>query len=123
MVFDGTIRLGEVFVIVVRFVTSDWCVQQRMNCLQLLVKTMTGDEIARQIINTLSVEQQVVGMVHDCASTNNVAIRTLKVLYPCMIAIGCFSHTLNRVGENFAILFANYFVTHWVSLFSHSSKA
>ena len=125
-VFDGTSRLGEVFVIVVRFVDSDWCVQQRMIRLQLLVKTMTGDEIARQIINTLSVEyaiqsQQVMGMIHDCASTNNVAMPTLKVLYPCMLGVGCFSHTLNRVGENFNIPFANDFVTHW--LFSHSSKA
>ena len=89
---------------------------------------MTGDEIARQIINTLSVEyaiqsQQVMGMIHDCASTNNVAMRTLKVLYPCMLGVGCFSHTLNRVGENFNIPFANDFVTHWVGLFSHSSKA
>ena len=87
---------------------------------------MTGDEIARQIINTLSVEyaiqsQQVMGMIHDCASTNNVALRTLKVLYPCMLEVGCFSHTLNHVGENFNIPFANNFVTHWVGLFSHSS--
>ena len=128
VVFNGTSRLGEVFVIVVRFVDSNWCVQQRMIRLQLLVKTMTGDEIARQIINTLSVEyaiqsQQVMGMIHDCASTNNVAMRTLKVLYPCMLGVGCFSHTLNRVGENFNIPFANDFVTHWVGLFSHSSKA
>ena len=128
IIFDGTSRLGEVFVIVARFVQSDWCVQQRMILLQLLVKTMTGEEIARQIINTLSVEyaiqsQQVMGMIHDCASTNKVAMRTLKVLYPCMLGIGCFSHTLNRVGEKFNIPFANDFVTYWVSLFSHSSKA
>ena len=83
VVFNGTSSLGEVFVLVVRFIDSDWCVQQRMIRLQLLVQTMTCDEIAHQIVNTLSVEnaiqsQQVVGMIHDCASTNNVAMRTLN---------------------------------------------
>ena len=73
---------------------------------------MTGDEIARQVINTLSVEyaiqsSQVIGMIYDCASTNVVAMRTLKVLYPCVLSIGCFSHTLNRVGERFNVPFAH----------------
>lgn len=58
----------------------------------MLVKTMTGDEIALQVINTLSVEyaiqsSHVIGMIHDCASNNLVAMRTLKVLYPCIIAV------------------------------------
>ena len=88
--FDGTSidiyppsnsKLGEVFVTVVRF-AYEWSIQQRLIRMQLLVKTMTGDEIARTVISTLSTEygigsEQVLGIMHDCASTN-VALRTIK---------------------------------------------
>ena len=67
---------------------------------------MSGEEIACQVISTLALEysiqsEQIVAIMHDCASANIVAIRTLKVMYPFMFGIGCFSHTLNRVGERF----------------------
>ena len=125
--FDGTSRLGEVFVIVVRLV-CEWSIKQRLIRLQLMAKSMTGDEIARTVIGSLSTEfgiesDQVIGIMHDCASTNNVALRTLKIIYPNVLGIGCFSHTLNRVGDRFQAACANDFTTYWVSLFSHSSKA
>ena len=128
--FDGTSRLGEVFAVVVRFISTDheWSIEQRLIRLQILVQTMTGDEIVRTVISTLSTEfgitsDRVLGIMHDCASANNVALRTLKVVYPSALGIGCFSHTLNRVGERFQAPCANDFTTYWVSLFSHSSKA
>ena len=55
IIFDGTTRLGEALAIVIRFVV-EWRIEQRLIRLQLLVKSMTGEEIAREIINTLSVE-------------------------------------------------------------------
>ena len=71
--FDGTSRLGEVFVLVVRF-ASEWSIQQRLIRMQMVVTTMTGDEIARTVISALSTEygigsSQVLGIMHDCAST------------------------------------------------------
>ena len=73
--FDGTSRLGEVFVLVVRF-ASEWSLQQRLIRMQMVVKTMTGDEIAQTVISTLSTEygigsSQVLGIMHDCASTKS----------------------------------------------------
>jgi len=59
--------------------------------------------------------EDVMAIMHDCASVNEVAMYTLKVLYPDVLGIGSFSHTLNCVG--------NDFMTYWVSLFSHSFKA
>ena len=53
------------------------------------------------------------------ASSNNVAMRTL-VVYPFLLDIGCFAHTL---GDRFKIPLVNDFTTYWVSLFSHSFKA
>ena len=46
IIFDGTMRLGEALAIVVRFVDG-WEVKQRLIRLQLLTKTMMGEEIAR----------------------------------------------------------------------------
>jgi len=50
-------------------------------------------------------------------------MRTLKVLYLAVLGIGCFSDTLNCVGEKFNAPYVNDCTTYWVSLFSHSFKA
>ena len=130
VIFDGTTRVGEVFVIVVRYVdtSESWSIRQKLIRLHVLATSMTGEEIAREVVSALSVEysiqaQQVLAMMYDCASTNLVALQTLHVLYPTMLGIGCFSHTLNRVGERFNVPVLNEFVTYWISLFSHSTKA
>ena len=39
-----------------------------------------------------------------------------------MIDIGCFSHTLDHVGENMNTPILDDFMKHWISLFSHSPK-
>ena len=79
IIFDETSRLGEVFANVIRFTDSEWNGQQKLIRLQMLCKSLCGDEIACELINTLSYEygksKQLV------ASANNVAIRTLKFKY------------------------------------------
>ena len=50
----------------------------------LLTKSLTGEEVARQIISVISTEMGissdlVVGAMHDRASINEVAMRTVKV--------------------------------------------
>ena len=48
VIFDGTSRLGEALVIVLRFVdVESWSIQQRLVRMQLLGKSLCGDEIAR----------------------------------------------------------------------------
>lgn len=54
LIFDGTSRLGEVLAIVIRFV-KNWNIVQRLVCLEFLVKSMTGEEVAREISNILVV--------------------------------------------------------------------
>ena len=46
VIFDGTTRRGEAMAIIVRFM-DNWSIKQRLVRLQMLVKTMTGEEIAR----------------------------------------------------------------------------
>lgn len=100
--------------VVLRFVDSDFCIQQRLVRMQLLEKSMTREEIAHELINTLSVQYSVkpdllLTAMHDRASTNNVALRTLKVVYPKVVDVGCISHTLDLVGEKFTTPHLNEF--------------
>ena len=51
-VFDGTTHVCEAFVIVLRYVDSDWAIKQRVCRLMLLAKSITGEECAHQLITT-----------------------------------------------------------------------
>ena len=91
----------EAMVVVVRFLDNDLNIQQWVSRLLLLAKSMTGEEIARQLISTeLGIGgERVVAMMHDRASVNGVAMRTVSVLYN-FLDVGCLSHTLDLVGKN-----------------------
>ena len=54
------------------------------------------------------------------AAVNETAARTLKVIYPNLLSIGRFSHTIDRVGEHFNTPNLSEFATSWISLFSHN---
>ena len=126
IIFDGTTRLGEALAIVVRFI-DDWEIKQRLIRLQLLTKTMTGEEIAREIVHTVSTEygisgDRLVATMRDRASANGVAMRTIKVLFPHILDVGCYSHTLDHIGEHFNVPHLEEFTRLWISLFSHSPR-
>ena len=128
VIFDGTTRLGEAMAIVIRFVDDSFVIQQRLIRLQLLVKSMTGEEIARELINTLSAQYSIgsdllVAAMHDSAACNMVALRTLTVVFPKLVDVGCFSHTLDLVRGNFTTPHLSSFMVWWISLFSHSPKS
>ena len=70
---------------------------------------MTGEEVARELISVLSVtfgikSHLLLAGMRDGASVNNVAMEVLKVVYPDILNIHCFSHTLDWVGENSLLL-------------------
>ena len=88
---------------------------------------MNSEELARELITVLSVtlgveSSKLLGAMHDRASVNLAAMRTVKVMYPLLTDIGCLSHTLDLVGGKFKLTTANLFVTLWISLFAHSPK-
>jgi hypothetical protein len=84
--------------------------------------------VSRELIMALSTQYSIsstslLASMHDRASANDVAIRTLKVVYPAIIDIACFSHTLDLLGSKFVVPHLHDFMTVCVSLFSHSPKA
>ena len=59
VVFDWTTHLGEAVVILVRYVTEHMEIQQQLLRVQMVAKSMTGDEVARELISVLSVKYSV----------------------------------------------------------------
>ena len=100
-----------------------------MGRLKLLAKTMTGEEIAQQIIVILSTEFGIssnlivaAAAMRDRASVNDVAMRTIKVVCNELLDVGCFSHTLNHVGERVNTPILHDFCNAWIAFFSRSPK-
>ncbi len=56
--------------------------------------------------------------MRDRASVNNVAVQTLKIVFSLTFDIGCFSHTLDHVGENMKTPILDKFVSGWINMFS-----
>ena len=72
IVFDGTTRHGEAMAIVLRFVSDFWTIEQRVVRVQLVSKSMKGEEIARELIHVLSSTysikpDKIVAAMHDHA--------------------------------------------------------
>ena len=96
--------------------------------MQLLAKSLAGEEVARELLSVLSTEfgvisKNLLAVMHDRASVNSVAVRNMKVLYPLFMDIGCYSHTIDHVGDKFNTQILHEFGILWVSLFSHSYNA
>ena len=94
---------------------------------QFIAKSMTGEEVARQLISALSTSysiesQYILAAMRDGASVNGAAMRIVRVVYPQVMDVRCFSHTLDIVGEKFKAPILASFMSYWVSLFAHSPK-
>ena len=127
VIFDGTTHVCEALVIILRYIDEQWCIHQRVIRLMLLAKSLTGEEVACQLIVCLSTElgissSQLVASMRDRASVNTVAMRTLGIVFPQVIDIGCFSHTLDHIGEKLHTPILDEFIKMWINLFSRSPK-
>ena len=124
VIFDGTTMLGEALVVIIRFIDG-FVIKQCLVRFLILPRSLTGEEITRELINVLSTEytvtsERLLATMRDRASVINVAIRTIKVVYPNSIDIGCLSHTINLVGDKFYIPNLDKYIHSWISLFTYS---
>ena len=91
VIFDGTLHVGEALAILSHYIDAEWCVQQPLVRVQMLAKSVTGEELARELISVLSITYGIrlnmLAAMRDGASVTSVAIRTLKVVYPLLIDV------------------------------------
>ena len=128
IIFDGTTHVCEAMVVVLRYMSSDWAIKQKVCRLMLLEKSLSGEEVARQIITVLSTELGIpsnllVAAMRDRASVNSVAMSTVSIVYNRVMDVGCFSHTLDHVGERMKTTVLDEFSKAWIGLFAHSPKS
>lgn len=128
IIYDGTTHVCEALVIVLRYVDDDWVIKQHVCRLMLLAKSITGEELARQLITVVATELSIapnmaLAAMRDRASVNDVAMRTISIIYNQILDIGCFSHTLDHVGERMSAPILDDFAKAWINLSAHSPKS
>ena len=95
IILDGTSHCGEALAILVRYIDDLWNVQQQLLCMRMLSRSLTGEEIAHDLIQMLSVNysissEHLIAAMRDRASVNSLAMKTVKIVYPKIFDIGCF---------------------------------
>ena len=60
----------------------------------------------------------LVAIMRDQVSFNDATMKTVIIVYPHLLDTGCFSHTLDLVGEYFHNPTVSEFGMLWVSLFA-----
>lgn len=95
-----------------------------MAACRLLAKSLTGEELAQQLIVCLSTElgitaNMILASMRDRTSVNTAAMGTVKI---DILDIGCFSHTLDHVGERMNTPVLDEFMKGWIGLFFQKSK-
>ena len=106
VIFKRTCHLGEALCLDVQYISDDWSIEQRLVALKMLQSILKGEETALEIISTLSIDYHVdptsvLASMRDRAASNNVVLKTLKVLHPSLIHIWCFPDTIDHVGGKF----------------------
>ena len=67
VIFDGSTHLGEALAVLVRFVYEEFKVVQRLVCLHVLAKSLSANELARDIITILCTGLQIPASTIICA--------------------------------------------------------
>lgn len=93
--------------------------------LQLIVKSLKGDDLAREIITVLAQQYNVqnsslCAAMRDGASVNGAAMRTVKVVFPKVVDVHCFSHAIDGIDSHLNIPTLRRFLQLWNALFGHS---
>ena len=99
LIFDGSTRLGEAIVIIVRFVSDNWSIVQRLIRRGICAKSVNAQDLAHVLNDCLSVDYQVRGnfllaTMKDGASVNQAALNHIKFVFPKMLSVVFFSHTI-----------------------------
>ena len=113
--FDGTARMGEALVAIVRFVQENFIPTQRLIRLEVLAKTSKGDELAQRLMSCLAVKHNfgpntIIGGIRDGASVNGAALRQLKFFYSNLFDVVCFLHAIDNVGNHFKFRILDSFI-------------
>jgi hypothetical protein len=126
--FDGTTHTAEAFGVVVRFISGNFILRQKLVSLSLLANPLTGDQTAAQIVSVTLTRlglssNRVIGFMRDAVSLNDKARETLLAVFPLSVDLKCCCHLLSRVGERFMCPLLDRWVALWNGVFAFSMKS
>ena len=126
VIFDGSAHQGEALAVPVCFVNEEFEIVQRLVSLHVLAKSLSANELARDIITILCTGLQIpastiICAIRDGASVNGTAVRPMtEVMFPSMMNIIHVFHTLDNVGRHMETPLLNNFLPQWIALLAHS---
>eukprot|EP00117_Sycon_ciliatum_P019577 scpid46117/ scgid1592/ len=126
VIFDGSTHQGEALAILLRYLDHDWIRQQRLVHFHVLAKSLTGVQLAGELVAALSTTLQLkpttlVAAIRDGAAVNRVAVERVKeIMYGDLLDVICMPHSLDNVGWHFDTPILDEFLQWWVSLFARS---
>ena len=114
--------------IIVRFMDNDWNITQWLVRIEVCSKSVDANQLAQVLNQCLSFEYGVRGnsllaAMRDGASVNQAALNIVSFIFPNMVNVVCFSHTLDNVGNHFEIPTLKEFGNLWIRMFRNSCKA
>ena len=92
VIFDGSTHQREALPVLVRFVNEEFEIVQRLVHLHVLAKSLSANELARDVITILCIGLQIpastiICAIRDGASVNGTAVRPMKeVMFPSMMS-------------------------------------
>ena len=127
IIFEGTTRDREALVLLLRFV-DEWELKVRLVRFQLLKSSVCGNGLAGIMIEVLHrklgvLQGHLLAAMRNRVSVNTCALRTVSVLYPDMLDVGCITHFLDRVGVKCKTPALTPFMSTWNVIFTTSMKA
>ncbi len=128
--FDGTTDVAEVMNIVIRYVTDNSKITQRLVALKLLSKSPDHHELARFLHSTLLLDNKIEcdnihAAVRDGAAVNGAALNLLTSFLPRCVFPICLSHSINVAGAEIkkSADIARMFISLWALVIGHSNVA
>ena len=109
VIFDGTTRDGEAFVVLARKINKDTCLpEQRVMAVKLYARTgMKATEIAGALVEIICTRwgidgKNIICMARDRASSNTAALEhaMFTAVFPNFLDSNCFAHTLCKPPED-----------------------
>ena len=128
VIFDGSTRQGEAIALIVRIVDNNWNIIQRLVRIDVCSKSVNANELAQVLNQCLSVDYEVransfLAAMRDSASVKQAALDRITFIFPKILNVVCFSHTLDNVGNHLVIPTLVEFGSLWIRMFRHSCKA
>ena len=108
VIFDGSTRQREAIAIIARFIDDEWVITQRLIRIDVCSKSVNADELARVLNEALCVEfgiraNSLLAAMRDGASVNQAALDRIQFIFPKLLNVVWFPHTLDNVGSHLMI--------------------